>query len=333
MFCRFRGINERKYVSHMRSFVMHKATAFTRQCAVALAAVAGTVFSAAQATAAPTPKEAGVWFDDTGKGAVKIELCGTKLCGRIVWLKSLVNDKGEPLVDRHNPDAALKTRPICGLQIIGQLDAVPDGGFDNGWIYDPKEGKSYSVAITLNNADELSVTGYKGVKFLSKTFIWKRAKTELPSCDAAPIEAKIDGGAVPAKAGAGAASAATGAATAVKPPSVAAPTPARAAPTVQAAPAKPAATKPASAAAGAEALPWAKSTAPAPAAKPVPQGASNLGAAAIKTPTTAQAKKPVVKATATKPASTAKPPVKSKEIVPATAAKASTKPAVAAPQY
>ena len=73
--------------------------------------------------AGPMPKEAGVWFDDTGKGAVKIEPCGGKLCGRIVWLKDSVNDKGEPLIDRHNPDAKHEARPICGLQILGQLDA------------------------------------------------------------------------------------------------------------------------------------------------------------------------------------------------------------------
>ncbi len=38
--------------------------------------------------AAADPKEAGVWYDDTGKGAVKIDICTpTTLCGKIYWLK------------------------------------------------------------------------------------------------------------------------------------------------------------------------------------------------------------------------------------------------------
>lgn len=140
------------------------------------------------------PRETGVWIDETGKGAVKIEPCGERLCGRIVWLKDLVNDQGDVLTDKNNPDPAQRTRTICGLPVLGQLQAMPEGGYDGGWVYDPKVGKSYSVAIELAGPDNLTVTGYKGVKLLGKSFGWTRAKTELPSCAATPSEAaKPDG--------------------------------------------------------------------------------------------------------------------------------------------
>lgn len=285
--------------SHMRSFVMQILSPLKSLPRSALAAFAGTVMAATASLAGPMPKEAGVWFDDTGKGAVKIEPCGGKLCGRIVWLKDLVNDKGEPLIDRHNPDASMKSRPICGLQILGQLDALPEGGFDNGWIYDPKEGKSYSLALALSGPDELSVTGYKGVKFLSKTFTWKRAKTDLPSCAAAPIEAKAPsakaaGGAVVAPAAAAGAAAGTAAKATVK-------SPARA----EAAPAAVPAAK-SSKAGAAEALPWSGGATAKPAAKTSPQGASNLGAPKVGASKTAPPNAPAAKATVTK-SSVAKP--------------------------
>lgn len=173
----------------------------------AITAGASAVLISATATvslaAGGTPKEAGVWFDETGKGAVKIEPCGDKLCGRIVWLKDLVNDQGEVLTDKNNPDAAQRTRTICGLPVLGQLQQMPEGGYDGGWVYDPKVGKSYSVAIVLAGPDDLTVTGYKGVKLLGKSFGWTRAKTELPSCAAAAVpgeakksDAKKPGGAV-----------------------------------------------------------------------------------------------------------------------------------------
>lgn len=136
------------------------------------------------------PKEVGVWIDNSGDGAVKIEPCGDKLCGHIVWLRNPLNDQGVAKHDRYNPDESRRNRPICGLPVLGDLSAVPEGGFDNGWVYDPKEGKSYSVAIVADGANVLSVTGYKGVKFLGKTFTWTRAKGDLPSCNAQPASAK-----------------------------------------------------------------------------------------------------------------------------------------------
>jgi uncharacterized protein (DUF2147 family) len=151
--------------------------------AMAAALGAGAaVPSAAAGDARSTPAEAGVWIDDTGKGAVKIEVCGGKLCGRIYWLRETTDANGRPLMDRNNPDPDKQARPICGLPVLGNLEAMPEGGYDAGWVYDPKVGKSYSVAIELANANKLRVTGYAGVKFLGKSFIWTRAETELPPC-------------------------------------------------------------------------------------------------------------------------------------------------------
>jgi len=144
-------------------------------------ALAGLIALGSPASA--DPREAGIWYDDTGKGAVKIEICTpTTLCGKIYWLKEPLTPSGEPKIDRYNPDASMRTRPICGLPVLGNLEQLSGGGFDNGWVYDPKEGKSYSVALDLIGPDKLKVTGYKGMRFLGKSFIWTRAPADLPSC-------------------------------------------------------------------------------------------------------------------------------------------------------
>lgn len=167
----------------------HKALKFLTQLSATASVAAIAALSAMPALAAGVPKEAGVWIDDSGKGAVKIEPCGAKLCGRIVWLRDPLNAKGEPLTDKNNPDASMNKRPICGLPTIGNVAAMPEGGFDGGWVYDPKVGKSYTVALQLAGPDMLQVTGYLGVKFLGKSFIWTRAKSELPSCNVQPTAA------------------------------------------------------------------------------------------------------------------------------------------------
>lgn len=138
------------------------------------------LFPAPTVVLAPPPF-GGVWIDDTGDGAVEITSCGDRLCGRIVWLKTPTDKAGRPLTDGNNPQAAKRRQPICGLQVIGNLNRITSQVWDAGWIYDPKDGKSYDVEIRPKG-DKLQVTGYLGVKFLSETFLWTRAPATLPRC-------------------------------------------------------------------------------------------------------------------------------------------------------
>lgn len=164
----------------------------------------GGSFADTALAGANSPKELGVWYDDTGKGAIKIEQCGAHLCGKIYWLKDKVNAEGKPLIDRHNPNEGQRTRPICGLPVFGGLARAQEGGWDAGWIYDPKEGKSYSVAMVLEKPDKLKVTGYLVMKMMGRSFYWTRAPQDLPACnataEAAPAKASTQA-AQPSKAG------------------------------------------------------------------------------------------------------------------------------------
>lgn len=152
------------------------------------AVAAATIALASAATAQPLPPGppadgySGVWFDDKGEGAVEIAPCAGQLCGRIVWLKAPLDKAGRPLTDGNNPDARQRTRPICGLPVLGELKRQRSGIWDEGWIYDPRQGKQFSVELTLRARDALQVMGYMGVKFLSETFMWRRAPADLKRC-------------------------------------------------------------------------------------------------------------------------------------------------------
>ena len=141
------------------------------------------------APAAGRASEQGVWYNDSGKGAVEIRPCGAsgreanKLCGFIVWLKNPNFKDGKPLTDGYNADPSKRHRAICGLPVLGNLQRSSEGGYDFGWVYDPEQGQAFDAAIQLHSADRLILTGYKGVKFFSKSFVWKRAPTDLPRCD------------------------------------------------------------------------------------------------------------------------------------------------------
>jgi uncharacterized protein (DUF2147 family) len=130
--------------------------------ALAVAAAAIGLAAGAQ-TAAAGSAPTGLWYDQTGRGAVEISNCGGALCGSLVWLKDAENQQA------------------CGTKIIGGVK--PHGSsWDGGWIYDPEEGAKYNVEITPVGSDRLKVVGYAGSKLLSETMIWRRAPADLKRC-------------------------------------------------------------------------------------------------------------------------------------------------------
>ncbi len=150
------------------------------------AAVALTGSLLAAAPAAARGDVTGIWYDDTGRGAVRLQPCGSRnqsVCGYIVWLKQKQTSSGQPLTDALNPNPRQRKRPICGLQVIGRLKPQQDGSWDNGWIYDPKQGQSFDVAVQRLSDDKLQITGYLGVKFLGKKLVWHRAPANVGRCD------------------------------------------------------------------------------------------------------------------------------------------------------
>jgi uncharacterized protein (DUF2147 family) len=165
------------------SRISSPAKAACGTCAFILLAAAALLPADAQTqtpaqTQALTPGVTGVWIDHTGRGAVEIHTCGTQVCGRIAWLKEPNDAKGAPAKDK-------KGRALCGLQIIGDLKPKSNTLWEGGWIYDPDKDDTFDVEIQLKARDRLQVLGYMGVKFLSETYMWKRAPETFTVCSSA----------------------------------------------------------------------------------------------------------------------------------------------------
>ena len=133
-----------------------------------LFAAAATVPVAASAGTDPR----GVWLNDTGRGAIEIKRCGSRLCGHVVWVKDTNDKKG------------------CGRQIIGNLAKVNQRMWDRGWIYSPERKKRFDVEIVPLKNGNLRVKGYAGSKFFSKTMIWTPAPANLKRCGEKQVIAK-----------------------------------------------------------------------------------------------------------------------------------------------
>jgi uncharacterized protein (DUF2147 family) len=46
--------------------------------------------------------------------------------------------------------------------------------YEDGTIYDPENGKTYSCTIEMVNANTLNVRGYIGISLIGRTDVWKR---------------------------------------------------------------------------------------------------------------------------------------------------------------
>lgn len=114
------------------------------QAPVALAAPAPQPAPAAAAAPAPTTP-LGVWATEENKGNVRIEACGTSLCGYAV-------KSGERIL----------------------INMKPEGSKWTGRIHDPDSGRDYDSTIALKGTDSLKVQGCAFGGMFCGGQTWKR---------------------------------------------------------------------------------------------------------------------------------------------------------------
>lgn len=117
----------------------------------------------------------GVWKTGEGTAMVRIFKNGEKYQGKIVWLKE-PNDPetGKPKVDKNHPDESVRSRPILGLINVWGFVHKGENVWDDGNIYDPKNGNTYSCTIKMENPNTIEVRGYIGVSLIGRTDVWTR---------------------------------------------------------------------------------------------------------------------------------------------------------------
>ena len=117
----------------------------------------------------------GVWKTGEGNAMVEIKKAQNgKYFGRVVWLKEPNDESGKPKVDKNNPDETKRSRPVLGLANLVNFDFVENGKYENGTIYDPKNGETYNCVMELVNANSLEVRGFIGVSLFGRTDTWIR---------------------------------------------------------------------------------------------------------------------------------------------------------------
>ncbi|KQQ31321.1 hypothetical protein ASF53_00980 [Methylobacterium sp. Leaf123] len=129
--------------------------------AALLLAVSGT-----SALAQKASDLSGMWQTETAGSTVRIARCGGGYCGVIA------STAGGGL-DTQNPDPALRSRKLVGVQIMQA--GTPSGDGFEGSLYNPKDGKTYSGSVTPKGPDTIEVAGCV-LSVLCKRQTWRRVR-------------------------------------------------------------------------------------------------------------------------------------------------------------
>ncbi|WP_229243990.1 DUF2147 domain-containing protein [Emticicia sp. CRIBPO] len=116
----------------------------------------------------------GTWYNEEKSAKVQFYKQGDKLFGKIVWLDD-PNKNGKPRTDEFNPDPKKKELPLMGLIFLKNFKADGAKKWEDGEIYDPKNGKTYSSEMTLVSATQLNVRGYIGISLIGRTTKFTKA--------------------------------------------------------------------------------------------------------------------------------------------------------------
>lgn len=116
----------------------------------------------------------GTWYNDEKNARLQFYETNGKLFGKIVWLKD-PNKDGKPRTDEFNPNDKLKTVPLLGLVFLKNFEKDGEKAWQDGTIYDPKSGKTYSSNMKLVSPTQLDVRGYIGISLIGKTSKFTKA--------------------------------------------------------------------------------------------------------------------------------------------------------------
>ncbi|WP_184550632.1 DUF2147 domain-containing protein [Mucilaginibacter sp. FT3.2] len=120
----------------------------------------------------------GKWTSEKKNLIVEIYKYGiSEYRGKIIWFSD-GDEFNHPInsrMDSLNPDPALRSRKLLGMDVLTMLTYdKATFNWDNGIIYDSRNGKAWCSCASLNEDGSLYIRGYWHFKFMGKTAIFHR---------------------------------------------------------------------------------------------------------------------------------------------------------------
>lgn len=124
----------------------------------------------------PADKITGIWLSEDSDVKLKFEIYKSagKYFGKLLWASTMFEADGKtPKKDPKNPDKNLRNRSRQNIVNVTDL-TYEDGEYVGGKLYNPDDGRTYSLKATLKSVTQLEFRGYMGVSLFGKTRQFKR---------------------------------------------------------------------------------------------------------------------------------------------------------------
>ena len=119
----------------------------------------------------------GKWMTVQNNLEVEVYKQSENYKAKILWFNDN-DDKSRPLrsrLDDKNPDRSLRSRKWLGMEVLKDLRYNSQNRqWEDGKIYDAKNGKEWDAVARITEGNFLKVKGYWLLKFFSQTLTFKR---------------------------------------------------------------------------------------------------------------------------------------------------------------
>lgn len=152
--------------------------------------LAGQAMADGTAAYAPAPSDiVGDWLVESRDAVIRIEQVGDEYQGYILWqLHDTYGPEdgpalnGKTVTDIHNPNPALRSRPLTGLRLLTGLKFNPeDERWEHGHVYNSDDGRTYNCWVRLRSLNRLQLHGYIGISLFGGSTVWNRVTMRKPA--------------------------------------------------------------------------------------------------------------------------------------------------------
>ncbi|OOQ59254.1 DUF2147 domain-containing protein [Mucilaginibacter pedocola] len=118
----------------------------------------------------------GKWQNTDKNIIVDVYKEGAEFKAKLVWFNNGEGERAmESWTDKHNPDPALRSRKLLGMNILEKLVYDPETkSWEDGIIYDAQNGRHWNSSARIDKHGELKVKGYWHIKLIGKTMTFNR---------------------------------------------------------------------------------------------------------------------------------------------------------------
>ena len=115
----------------------------------------------------------GLWWSEDHSSIFELVQTEQTIEGITRWAE-------KPRADSENPDINLRQRSLLNITFLWDFEyKAKDNSWQNGQVYDPGNGKTYSAKLKLSgNGNILEMRGYIGISLFGRNAKFSRVKTE-----------------------------------------------------------------------------------------------------------------------------------------------------------